>query len=67
MLRTTNSEFGPGLSMKSNLPTANSTLAIGEVSSPLDSFVVNQTFVFQIKFCSKSPSLRVAANRYKQP
>jgi hypothetical protein len=25
--------------------------------------VVNQTLVFQIKFCGKSPALRVAANR----
>jgi len=25
--------------------------------------VVNQTVVFQIKFCGKSPALRVAANR----
>jgi hypothetical protein len=43
--------------------TASSTLAIGGVSSPLDSFVVNQTLVFQIKFCGKSPALRVAAKR----
>ena len=28
-----------------------------------DSFEVNQTLVFQIKFCGKSPALRVAANR----
>lgn len=28
-----------------------------------DSFVVNQTLVFQIKFCGKSPALRVAAKR----
>ena len=27
------------------------------------SFVVNQTLVFQIKFCGKSPALRVAAKR----
>jgi len=26
--------------------------------------VVNQTLVFQIKFCGKSPALRVAAKRY---
>jgi len=25
--------------------------------------VVNQTLVFQIKFCGKSPALRVAAKR----
>jgi hypothetical protein len=31
-----------------------------------DSFVVNQTFIFQIKFCGKSPALRVAAKRYSQ-
>lgn len=29
-----------------------------------DSFVGNQTFVFQIKFCGKNPALRVADNRY---
>jgi len=28
--------------------------------------VVNQTLVFQIKFCGKSPALRVAAKRYMQ-
>jgi hypothetical protein len=28
-----------------------------------DSFVVKQTFVFQIKFSGKSPALRVAAKR----
>ena len=32
-------------------------------SASYDSFVVNQTFVFQIKFCGKSPALRVAAKR----
>jgi hypothetical protein len=30
-----------------------------------DSFVVNQTLVFQIKFCGKSPALRVAAKRWR--
>jgi hypothetical protein len=28
--------------------------------------VVNQTLVFQIKFCGKSPALRVAAKRYSE-
>ena len=28
-----------------------------------DSFVVNQTLAFQIKFCGKNPALRVAAFR----
>ncbi len=45
-------------------PAGNSTLAIGGVSCSKDSSVVNQTFVFQIKFCGKSPALRVAAKRY---
>lgn len=44
----------------------NSTFAIGGVSCFADSFVVNQTLVFQIKFCGKSPALRVAAKRYSQ-
>ena len=44
----------------------NSTYPKGGVSCSKDSFVVNQTLVFQIKFCGKSPALRVAANRYTQ-
>jgi hypothetical protein len=43
--------------------TANSTYPKGGVSCSKDSFVVNQTLVFQIKFCGKSPALRVAAKR----
>jgi hypothetical protein len=42
----------------------NSTYPKGGVSCSKDSFVVNQTLVFQIKFCGKSPALRVAANRW---
>jgi hypothetical protein len=48
-------------------PAGNSTYPKGGVSCSKDSFVVNQTFVFQIKFCGKSPALRVAAKRYLQP
>jgi len=44
----------------------NSTYPKGGVSCSKDSFVVNRTLVFQIKFCGKSPALRVAAKRYKQ-
>jgi len=44
----------------------NSTYPKGGVSCSKDSFVVNQTLVFQIKFCVKSPALRVAAKRYGQ-
>ena len=43
----------------------NSTYPKGGVSCSKDSFVVNQTLVFQMKFCSKSPALRVAAKRYQ--
>ena len=46
--------------------TANSTYPKGVVSCSKDSFVVNQTLVFQIKFCGKSPALRVASKRYGQ-
>jgi hypothetical protein len=49
-----------------NLPgdyLVNSTYPKGGVSCSKDSFVVNQTLVFQIKFCGKSPALRVAAKR----
>jgi len=45
--------------------TANSTYPKGGVSCSKDSFVVNQILVFQIKFCGKSPAIRVAANRYR--
>jgi hypothetical protein len=45
---------------------ANSTYPKGGVSRSKDSFVVNGSLVFQIKFCGKSPALRVAANRYLQ-
>ena len=41
----------------------NSTYPKGGGSCSKDSFVVNETFVFQIKFCGKSPALRVAAKR----
>ena len=41
----------------------NSTYQKGGVLCPKDSFVVNGTLVFQIKFWSKSPALRAAAKR----
>jgi len=44
----------------------NSTYPKVGVSCSKDSFVVNQTLVFQIKFCGKSPALRVAAKRWWQ-
>ena len=44
----------------------NSTYPKGGASFSKDSFEVNQTLVFQIEFCGKSPALRVAAKRYSQ-
>lgn len=44
-------------------PAGNSTYPKGGFSCSKDSFVVNQILVFQIKFCGKSPALRVAAKR----
>ena len=41
----------------------NSTYPKGGVSCSKDSFVVNQTLVFQIKFYGKIPALRLAAKR----
>ena len=46
--------------------THNSTLAIGGVSSPLDSFVVAESFVLRINISSKSRQLLLAAKRYGQ-
>jgi len=44
----------------------NSTYPKGGVSCFNGSLVVNGSLVFQIKFCGKSPALRVAAKRYMQ-
>ncbi|MCS4433473.1 hypothetical protein [Aquiflexum gelatinilyticum] len=41
----------------------NSTYPKGGVSCSKDSFVVNGSLAFQIKYCGKSPALRVAAKR----
>jgi len=50
-------------SRQKSMAAANSTYPKGGVSCSKDSFVGNQTLVFQIKFCGKSPALRVAAKR----
>jgi hypothetical protein len=46
--------------------TANSTLAIGGVSSPLDSFVVAESSVLRTNSCAKKPAHRQSAKRYVQ-
>ena len=43
--------------------TANSTLAIGGVSSPFDSFVVAESSVLRTNFCAKKPAHRQSAKR----
>jgi hypothetical protein len=46
-----------------DLPAPNSTLAIGGVSSPLDSFVVAESSVLRTNFCAEKPAHRQSANR----
>ncbi|MFN9998792.1 MAG: hypothetical protein ACK52X_04130 [bacterium] len=41
----------------------NSTLAIGGVSSPLDSFVVAESSVLRINICGAKPAHRQSAKR----
>jgi hypothetical protein len=47
--------------MRIEKAACNSTYPKGGGSCSKDSFVGNQKLVFQIKFCGKSPALRVAA------
>jgi hypothetical protein len=42
---------------------ANSTLAIGGVPSPLDSFVVVESSVLRTNFCAEKPAHRQSAKR----
>ena len=46
-------------------PAGNSTLAIGGVSSPLDSLVVAESSVLRTNFCAEKPAHRQSAKRYK--
>jgi hypothetical protein len=45
------------------ITAANSTLAIGGVSSPLDSFEVAESSVLRTNFCAKKPAHRQSAKR----
>ena len=45
-------------------PTANTTLAIGGVSSPLDSFVVAESSVLRTNFNAENPAHSQSAKRY---
>jgi hypothetical protein len=44
--------------------TGNSTLAIGGVSSPLDSFVLAESSVLRKNYCAEKPAHRQSAKRY---
>ena len=46
--------------------TANRTLAIGGVSSPLDSFVVAESSILRTNFCAEKPAHRQSAKRKQQ-
>lgn len=46
--------------------TANRTLAIGGVPSPLDNFVEAESLVLRINFCAENPAHRQAAKRYSR-
>ena len=51
------------LELQNKARTANSTFAIGGVSSPLDSLVVAESSVLRTNFCGKSPAHRQSAKR----
>jgi hypothetical protein len=46
------------------MATANSTLAIGGVPSPLDSFEVVESSVLRTNFSAENPAHRQSAKRY---
>ncbi len=49
--------------MENSKAVGNSSYPKGGFLCSKDSFVVNRTLVFQMKFCGKNPALWVAANR----
>ncbi len=49
--------------MQISKAAANSTLAIGGVSSPLDIFVVAESSQFRTNFCAEKPTHRQSAKR----
>lgn len=48
------------------IAAANCAYTKNWVSCSKDSFLINQTLVFQIKFCGKNPIFWLAAKRYSQ-
>jgi hypothetical protein len=51
---------------RTETPAGNSTLAIGGVSSPLDSFVVTESSQLRTNFFAEKPAHRQSAKRYRQ-
>jgi hypothetical protein len=51
------------LNLQTIKAATNSTLAIGGVSSPLDSFVVAESSVLRTNFCAEKPAHRQSAKR----
>ncbi len=51
------------ITMTEKARTANSTLAIGGVSPPLDSFAVAESSVLRTNFCAEKPAHRQSAKR----
>ena len=47
-------------------PAGNSTLAIGGVLSPLDSFAVAESSGLRTNFCAEKHAHRQSAKRYRQ-
>ena len=60
-MRTT--KMQPIKTLTDRRAATNSTYPKGGASCSKGSLVVNGSLVFQIKFCGKSPALRVAAKR----
>jgi hypothetical protein len=50
--------------MEKRKTAGNSTLAIGGVSSPLDSFVVAESSVLRINICAEKPAHYKSVKRY---
>ena len=50
--------------MTERTTTASSTLVIGGVSSPLDSFVIAESSILRTNFCAEKPAHRQSAKRF---
>lgn len=62
-LTRSDEDFGQMSLERTVAHAAKSTCPKGGVSCSKDSFAVNQTLVFRIKICGKSPAIWVEANR----